>query len=175
MGLAVRIRRFHSTTIPQPPTTNKPPTPTTTQPQANHNHVIARQMCCDLAGEARGGRGRKAVCWNSCGSIGRKCAFYNGFAGPVPTKSESRQGDAARAWRFQRERIVQARRIWIWREDMVVATALGRIHHATDRGAFVGFSRDAPPPMWAFLPPLSLPVIPLQNLLSSPRQLAFPF
>ena len=25
-----------------------------------------------------------AVCWNSCGGIGRKCAFYNGFAGPVP-------------------------------------------------------------------------------------------
>lgn len=27
------------------------------------------------------------VCWESCGGIGRKCAFYNGFAGCVPTKS----------------------------------------------------------------------------------------
>ena len=32
------------------------------------------------------GGAQVAVCWNSCGSIGRKCAFYNGFAGPVPTK-----------------------------------------------------------------------------------------
>jgi len=34
------------------PTTNKPPpttNKTTTQPQPNHNHVIAWQMCCDLA------------------------------------------------------------------------------------------------------------------------------
>ena len=53
---------------------------------------------------------------------------------------------------------------------------LGRIHHTTDRDAFVGFSRDAP--MGAFLPslfpPLSVPVLLLQNLLPPPRQLAFP-
>ena len=38
------------------------------------------------AGEARGGA-QVAVGWNSCGGIGRKCAFYNGFAGYVPKKS----------------------------------------------------------------------------------------
>ena len=27
-----------------------------------------------------------SICWNSCGGIGRKCAFYNGFTGSVPTK-----------------------------------------------------------------------------------------
>ena len=38
-------------------------------------------------GESRGGRGSQvAAGWNSCGGIGRKCAFYNGFAGCVPTK-----------------------------------------------------------------------------------------
>ena len=30
-----------------------------------------------------------AVCWNSCGGIGRKCAFYNGFAGSLPTAAGS--------------------------------------------------------------------------------------
>ena len=25
-----------------------------------------------------------ALCWNSCRGIGRKCAFYKGFAGSVP-------------------------------------------------------------------------------------------
>ncbi len=37
--------------------------------------------------ERRGaGRAQVDVCWESCGGIGRKCAFYNGFAGSVPTK-----------------------------------------------------------------------------------------
>ena len=27
-----------------------------------------------------------AVCWNSCRGIGRKCAFYRGFAESVPAK-----------------------------------------------------------------------------------------
>jgi len=27
--------------------------------------------------------------WNSCGGIGRKCAFYNGFAGSLPTAAGS--------------------------------------------------------------------------------------
>ena len=35
------------------------------------------------AGEARGGA-QVDVCWESCGGIGRKCAFYNGFTGSVP-------------------------------------------------------------------------------------------
>ena len=28
-----------------------------------------------------------AVCWNSCRGIGRKCAFYKGFAGCVPANN----------------------------------------------------------------------------------------
>ena len=31
-----------------------------------------------------------AACWNSCGGIGRKCAFYNGFARSVPAKFSHR-------------------------------------------------------------------------------------
>ena len=38
-----------------------------------------------LPSENRGAGGAQvAAGWNSCGGIGRKCAFYNGFAGPVP-------------------------------------------------------------------------------------------
>ena len=35
------------------------------------------------AGEALGGA-QVAALWNSCGGIGRKCVFYNGFVGSVP-------------------------------------------------------------------------------------------
>ena len=31
-----------------------------------------------------------AALWNSCGGIGRRCAFYNGFAGCVPAKFHGR-------------------------------------------------------------------------------------
>ena len=37
--------------------------------------------------EKRGvGGAQVAVGWNSCGGIGRKCAFYNGFTGCVSKK-----------------------------------------------------------------------------------------
>ena len=36
-------------------------------------------------GEARGAGSQVAVCWGSCRSIGRKCAFCNDFAGSVLT------------------------------------------------------------------------------------------
>ena len=32
------------------------------------------------------GGAQVSALWNSCGGIGRKCAFYNGFTGSVPTK-----------------------------------------------------------------------------------------
>ena len=38
------------------------------------------------AGEARGGRGASGRLLEELRGIGRKCAFYNGFAGSVPTK-----------------------------------------------------------------------------------------
>ena len=38
------------------------------------------------AGEARGGRGVSGCLQGRLRGIGRKCAFYNGFAGSVPTK-----------------------------------------------------------------------------------------
>ena len=34
-----------------------------------------------------GGGADVAASWNSCGGIGRKCAFYKGFAGSVPASS----------------------------------------------------------------------------------------
>ena len=36
------------------------------------------------AGEGRGGRGASGRRLEQLRGIGRKCAFYNGFAGPVP-------------------------------------------------------------------------------------------
>ena len=36
------------------------------------------------AGDARGGRGASGRLLEQLRGIGRKCAFYNGFAGPVP-------------------------------------------------------------------------------------------
>ena len=52
---------------------------------------------------AGGGWVQVAACWNSCGGIGRKCAFYNGFARPVPTKFHNHRG------------FVSAARLVIWR------------------------------------------------------------
>ena len=37
-----------------------------------------------VALEKRGEGAQVDVCWDSCGGIGRKCAFYNGFAGSCP-------------------------------------------------------------------------------------------
>ena len=51
-------------------------------------------MCCDLAGEGRGGRGASVHLLEQLRGIGRKCAFYNGFTGSVPTKF---YGNAERA------------------------------------------------------------------------------
>lgn len=38
------------------------------------------------AGDARGGRGASGRRLEELRGIGRRCAFYNGFAGFVPTK-----------------------------------------------------------------------------------------
>jgi len=38
-------------------------------------------------GEARGGRGASVRLLEQLRGIGRKCAFYNGFAGSVPKKT----------------------------------------------------------------------------------------
>ena len=40
-----------------------------------------------VAGDARGGRGASVHLLEQLRGIGRKCAFYNGFAGSVPKKS----------------------------------------------------------------------------------------
>ena len=55
--------------------------------------MYLRGKCAVTLPEKRGAGGAQVTFyWNSCGGIGRKGAFYNGFAGCVPTKSWWRNG-----------------------------------------------------------------------------------